>query len=244
MKIFRSILAGLFCLWSVIAPAPAMLMMNQLNGFNVASGASAASITFLQCSAEDPTNLTTYDFLTQNVGTASVDRYNVVAVLAMDTASAFTVSTITVGGNSATAIQNVNTAVVRYSGLFILSNPTGTSQTISVTMSEPVTSMRVCVWQVNNIASGTAVDSTNNDGAVATVSINVSALGVALAACVTQNITATNTWVGLTERADSNATEQTVTAADFLNDAAADSPLTITDTPSTSSVNCSSASFL
>ncbi len=249
MRRFTCIFAALLYFVATIT-AQASLLVNPYISFPAAGGGgSTPSVTFLQCSAENTTNQTTYTFTSQNVGTASADRYTAGVVLARDGLADFTVSSATVGGNAVTLSENTtNVSVLNFAAVFILANPTGTSQTVAVTMSESIEAMQVCLWQVNNIASGTKTDSISASagaGVSATLDNDVSANGVAIGGCVTGTVASTHTWTGLTERADGPAgTEITTTVADFTNDASGDTPLAITAQGTTGGVNCAVASYL
>ncbi len=95
----RAFLTGLFFLWSALIPSAQEI--GELQGYWVGATATPATITFLQC-AVDLGNLSAYTFTAQNVGPATPDRYTIVGVGGKDGASVYTVSSVTVGGDSAT----------------------------------------------------------------------------------------------------------------------------------------------
>lgn len=221
-----------------------------INSYQFAVAGADPSITFLQCSSEDATNATTYTFSGQNTGTASADRHTLVAVSAVDGTSNYTLNTLTVGGDSATrSVEYDNSAAgVGHASVWIIANSAGTSESVILTFSEQINNARVCLWQVNNIASATAVatitDREATSGATLTLDINVSAKGVAAAICSVAPGTITWTWTGLTGLYDNEAAERSTTVADFTNDAVANSPLAITATPTSNGGTCASASYL
>lgn len=193
------------------------------------AGGGPATITFLQC-ATDTTDGSSFTFSAQNTGTASSDRYTIVGVLVEDAGELHNVDSLTVGGDSATEIVDEGgTTSVLNSAIYILANPSGTSEDIVVTPSETVTSMSVCVWQANNLESATATDTASDSDRNAnpmTLDLNVSADGIAVAVCADFSAAGTYTWVGLTERDDAEPGEHIRTAADYDEDSSASSPLT------------------
>lgn len=188
---------------AVIQPR-AQLMVNELNGFNVASVSGPASITFLQCT-DDTTDQTTYSFAGVNTGTASSDRALLFSIVSRDSANTFSIASASVDSNAAAELADTNQGDV-VAGLYIIALPTGTSSTISVTMSEPVQTVGICAWQVNNLQSLTAVDVTmvNNGTSGNSINLNINTLadGVGAGVCATGATSGTYTWSGLTERAD------------------------------------------
>lgn len=222
MKLAR-LFAVLAALWFGLQPAAAGWLINSFQ-----FGSSAASINFLQCT-EDATNLTTYTFSGQNTGTASADRHTIIGVLAEDGQASYGVSTLTVGGDSATlATEYPATSIVQYSAIWILPNTAGTSEDVVVTFSEAVTSVVVCLWQANNLSSSTATDTASASSTwPITLDTDVSAEGIAVGVCV-HGTSASYTWTGLTEREDTVGTETGFTAADYDEDASASAPLGIT----------------
>jgi len=205
------------------------------------------SITFLQCTSSI-SDLTTYTFAAQNVGTASADRYTGVGVFGQDATTIFGVSTVTVGGGSATEIVDEDGTGVVDTAFYMFLNTAGTSEDIVVTFSEAVTGAGVCLFQINNIASGTAVASVpDNDTSAGPVILthNVSALGVSVGVCTTQGIGNRTSWTGQTERTDAEDAEISWSAADFTNDDVADTPLTVNcDYLGTKDTSGVAASFL
>lgn len=237
-NIFRTLVALAYLASATLAQAGFVINSFQFGG-------AAASITFLQCSAEDVSNATTYTFASQNVGVASADRWNLISVHSVDSATVYGVNSVTVAGDSATEVIDFDGVTARNMALYMFNNVSGTSEDIVVTHSEAATSSQVCLWQINNITSGTAVASA---AAAATgaidASINVSAFGVAAGGCVTV-ASPSYTVTGLTERYDPGlGSEQGVYAADYTNAGTADSPLSIVFTASSGGGTCATASFL
>lgn len=231
MKKILSIFIAFLCL--TIQSANADLIINELNGFN-AGGVSPATVTFLQC-AEDASDASTYTFTSQNVGTASSDRYTIVGIGGDDNATVWDISSVTVGGNSATeAVDYGGVSSLNNTAIYYIANPTGTSQTIVVNTSEAINHLQICVWQANNIQTGTPfATNTGFDTAAAAfhMDLNIPANGAAVGVCSTQAGSQTFTWTGLTERIDDpaiGAEANSYTAADLNQGGTASTPLSIT----------------
>ncbi len=220
-----------------------------INSFQIATASTPASITFLQCTS-DTTALTTYTFASQNTGTASASRYTLVGVMGKDGATVYTTSTVTVGGDSATAVLDNGAASGNIdASLFILANTAGTSESVVVTFSEAITAATVCLWQVNDIASATAVDTssatTGNSTAAITLDLDVSAYGIAAGVCAQSQNGGTWAWTGMTESFDTANAQFSPGAATYTEDSTASTPLAVTADPTNSSNNgCAVASFL
>lgn len=222
-------------LLGLLVPAAATLTTTNLSGFNAytsaAPGATPATITFLQC-ATNTTDGSSFTFSAQNTGTASSDRATIVGILIEDAAVLHSINSVTVGGDSATEVVDQGAAgVLVNSAIYILDNPTGTSEDIVVTPSETVTSMSICVWQANNLESTTATDTASDsdpDANPMTLDLDVSADGIAVGVCIDQNNTGTWTWTGMTERDDAEPGEHIRAAADYDEDSSASAPLSVT----------------
>lgn len=114
----------------------------------------------------------TYTYNSQAIGPAAANRLVIVAVHSLQSAGARTISSVTVGGISATVIPGTTftttTAHGDYdSALYAASVPTGTTANIVVTMSGSVTGGGggISVWAAYDLSSTTAID---GDGAINT----------------------------------------------------------------------------
>lgn len=239
----RIIALALALLAFAVQPALAGFLVNSY--VFATSGAAAATISFLQCST-DTGNLTTYTFTATNVGTASSDRVTFIGVVLEDSASAYTVSTVTVGGASATSIVDQGGTNVSNTAIFALANPSGTSKDIVVTASEAVTMAGICVWSSTGVQSLTPVATANNNDASAqsmSVSINTQTDGVAMGICTSSQDSQTHTWTGLTERSDQFSGENSFSSAD-LTVSSGSTPLSVTCDPTGSAASSAvAASF-
>lgn len=207
MRTLRSILAGLFALWVCLAPVPAMLVVNELNGFN-AAGAGVVDITFTD-SAGDATNLTTYTLSSLSFGTEAADRQIVVGVFGRTNSR--TVSSMTIGGVAATQVVAGNNASNGPNDIWMAAVPTGTTGTVSVTFSGAMIRAAVAVWRMTG-ANPTAVSTGSDVGTDPSATINVPVNGGAVGFC-NSAATTSNTWVGLTEDLDTTVEGHSYSAA-------------------------------
>ena len=155
------------------------------------------------------TSATNYTFSSQAIGTASSTRYVIVAAHLYSN-SARTISSVTVGGISAT--QVITQSVVNFysyrASIYIAAVPTGTTADVVVNTSGVCEQMTINVWAAYDLNSATAVDS---DSATSTGSstfnipaMTTSADGVALASCVYNRNGSGSAfaWTNATERSD------------------------------------------
>lgn len=127
----------------------------------------------------DSANLSTYTFTNCNIGTASSDRF---VVVACHHESGGTFTGCTIDGVAATllAVANAGQAVALY-GLAV---PSGTTATIAFTLSSSSTFGVIGIWSVTGLQSTTPTDIIQKVQDAATVSdvIDVSADGIVIAA--------------------------------------------------------------
>lgn len=196
----------------------------------------AAAATFLQA-ATSASDLTTYTFSGQNLGAADAGRYIVVGVQARGTATPLALSSVTVGGVSATIVaQQANSANI--AALVIAAVPTGTTGDIVVTFSVVVLRCAIQAYRVLGIDSATASDTGASTAADPTTSLDIPAEGVAIGACMSGGVDMRVTWTGLTE--DYDATTESFLSATSAHDefVTAQTGLTITADFATSGQSC------
>lgn len=231
--------------------AQAGFLINSYSVQAAGGGGATPTITFLQCT-NNTSDLTTYSFAGVNIGTANATRSLVISVSGRDSATVFTVSTVTVDGSGATERLELNVGDT-VGDLYTIAWPTGTTATIAVTFSEAVITAGICVGTLNDAASlvpnDTASVNNGTTGTTITLDTDVSAFGVAVGFCFSGNDTWN--WTGLTERDDHEVAPAGTgslfsTWADFTNDSSADVPLAITSDPLASgdSNGCVVAAFL
>lgn len=177
--------------------------INSNNNEEVFLGAVTGS--FLQ-SAVSTSDLTTYTFSSQNFGDAASDRYIVVAITSMSV-SGGTISSVTIGGVSASIDAQVTNSSSNYtvSGIAKAIVPTGTSGDIVVTFGAEQLRAGIGVYRLLGISS-TPTDTDTSTAADPKGYLDIAAGGYAIAVAYTAE-TATATWYkkltnGFTERYD------------------------------------------
>lgn len=185
------------------------------------------ALTFLQATG-DIANASTYTFAAQNLGTASSDRYIIVSAAARKAGASTTISSITIGGITATIVKQAtnfitNTNVV---GLAIALVPAGATGDIVVTFGGTMVRCAIGVWLATNISSITPVDTDSSTAADPTCALNVTTGGFAIGA--SGPLASTSTWTGLTERFDISVEASNIFTGASDTFAAAQHQLTIT----------------
>lgn len=238
----------LLALFLLLATATGALAQNNLALRLIIGNKRPATVTFLQCST-DTVDATTYTFSAQNTGTPSSDRVTIAIALVEDGTTNFSIDTLTIGGDSASQVVTSATAggSLVTAAIFVLANPSGTSEDVVVTGSEATINASVCLFQANNVQSTTAT-ATNNDfetaSAACTLDLNVSADGISVAGGTNEGNAATATFTGHTERADTATGEGQIAAGDYDEDSSASTPLTAAlDFINSGDAACVSASF-
>lgn len=158
-----------------------------------------ASIAYTS-SQVDASNATTYTFTGMSFGAASADRQTVVCFATTGVNNGGTISSATINGVTATVlVQRLSTSTIV--GVLSAANPTGTSGTVSVTLSTGKGRAAISVYKLTGSATG-AFDTANAaSGDPISGLIDVPLQGSAIAIAAAQVATAV-TWTGLTEDAD------------------------------------------
>lgn len=162
----------------------------------------AATVTYLQ-TASNANDLTAYTFSAQNFGTEDAARHIIAVVYTRDIGTgAKTLSTITIGGVSATILvqaqgtgSGANSCVC---AIAIAAVPAGTSGDVVVTWSEAVLRCAISLYASVG-ASATAHDTASSTAADPSVTLDIPAGGFAIGGWSGTN---TVTWTGLTEDHD------------------------------------------
>lgn len=169
-------------------------------------GVPRATVSYVGSTA-NAVGATTFTFTDHATGTPG-NRKTIVAVSGADAATAFFISDVQVGALEADVV--IETAVesgsLMQAGLYIINNPSGTTATIIVTFSEAVSSAAVAVWAAYDLDSITPVDTasqfqTSSAAVVLDLDVPGDGFAIALSNC---NANQTTTWVGMTERDDTN----------------------------------------
>lgn len=165
------------------------------------------ALSFLQGNTS-ATDLTTYTFSGENLGTAAGDRYIIVGVAARAGATGRSISSITVGGVSATiSIQGTQdgAAACCVGALAIAAVPTGTTGDVVVTFSGGMLRCAIQLYRATGLSSATPSDTDSDVSGAAnpTVNLDVPAGGFAIGSGVSGSSSGGPvTWTGLTEDYD------------------------------------------
>lgn len=175
-------------------------------------------------------DLTTYTFNNVGIGTASASRHVIVGVH-LSAAATSDISSITVGGVSATKLAEANASTEKDTALWIAAVPTGTTATVVVNSATSGHRCIVATWaSYASASSATATDSDSGSG-VRTNSLNVPAGGwcVSLFSAYYHPFTFT----GVTEDAETTDFENYSLGLASKEFVSAQSPLVVTCTPAT-----------
>lgn len=172
-----------------------------------------AAITFLQ-SASDTTDSSTYTFASQNLGTASADRYIIVCIAGRrGNVLDILVSSVTVQGVSASLVVNVQNAATNSSVacIAIAAVPTGTTGDIVVNFPRTLSRLGISVFAATGIVP-TEFDSDSSTADSPTCNLDIPAYGIGVGIC---NVSSSSSvaWSGLTERNDDAVEGSTFSAA-------------------------------
>ncbi len=160
-------------------------------------GGDPANLTYLQ-SAGDDANLTTYTFASQNFGDEAADRYIIVALMPVGAAS---ITSVTIGGVSATIIGQVANGA-NVAGLAIALVPTGTSGSVVMTLSDAGTRAGISCYSVTGLSDPTPTDTNTSTADPSVLNLDVPDGGFIVACSMVAATAQTATWVGATK--DSN----------------------------------------
>lgn len=180
-----------------------MLQVNQLVGFGSAADAAVVTPTFEAHTHQDAG--TTFTFSSHDLGSSGTKKI-VLAVTPQNGAS-FTLSGVTVDGETASQVVAVSTGSWDYkSELWQIENVTAATGDIVVSCSGAVSDCDVAVWVLlgaDSSAHDTASDNSTSDGTLsATLDIPAGGVGIAMsthAAAHPGMSTTDTTWSGLTE---------------------------------------------
>lgn len=162
------------------------------------------ALTFLQ--ANGSADATTHTFSGENLGTASADRYIIVNVSGRSGVAGRTISSVTIGGVTATeSVQAGDANNKSVAGIYIANVPTGATGDIVVTFS----GSKVCgigVYHATNLASTTPTDTGSDTSGTSPLSdtLNINAGGFAIACSL--EFDPSMTWTNLDEDYDEVAT--------------------------------------
>jgi len=168
--------------------------------------ASGITATF-RASAVDAADLTTYTFSSQPIGTASGTRRVVVSI---GTNSTRTISSVTIGGVSATVNATNTLSGTAHVALASAVVPTGTTADVVVTLDAAGLGMGIGVW---TLTSGAATGQTaSGNGDPTNLTVTTTAGDIVIAYAFTSGITtALFVWSVATERFEEDVYSTTTT---------------------------------
>jgi hypothetical protein len=175
---------------------------------------------YLQTAA-DSANASTYTYTSQSLGAAAADRYIVVGVASRIGAASLTLSSLTVGGVTATIVDQRSATGVASGGtattlgaLAIAAVPTGTTGNVVVNLSATALRCVVSMWRFDGLASATAFAAGDSAATAPTINLDIPANGAAvgiITAGYSGSLTAS--WTGLTEQYDATTEALAVSSA-------------------------------
>ena len=168
-----------------------------------------------QTAAQSPSDLTTYTFSSQAIGTASSNRRVIIGTVGF--AGIRTVSSLTVGGISASLVKRQQQGSVT-AEIWIATVPTGTTADVVVTWSGGQTRCAIAVWSATGLENNTPVDTDGTNIAIIANSSNVTLTtvdgGFVVGIGIHSNVTALNiSCRNMTERNESTLEVATVKVA-------------------------------
>jgi hypothetical protein len=160
-----------------------------------------ATITYTAAS-QSGSDLTTYTFSSLSIGTADSARTVIVLINGSDVSR--TVSSCTVGGNSASLTAGTNIGNNQnFNEIWEVDLASGTSGDVVVVWSGAQDNCSVIIYSALNIGpiSDVAYD-TADTGNVMSADLDVTVNGIAIGFCSNNDSSVTFTWSGLTENVD------------------------------------------
>lgn len=197
MKTLRFIWVSFALLW-LWGTVYALAQMMPMGGATVVyGGAPPTKVLTYQSSPAAAGSGATPSFTSVGIGTASASR--VVHVLITGAAGTRTISSVTIGG--VTATQNVvhqssNTTAAIYSAQV----PTGTTATIAITWSGSQSGTGISVWTSTGLSSATANDAQSTSSNNTNMGLATLASGFLVAGGTFNDNASTVTWTNATAR--------------------------------------------
>jgi hypothetical protein len=167
--------------------------------FPIPGSAAPPSKVFV-AAIDDTTSQTTYTFSGANLGTPAAGR-KIVVVASSNNVSNTQVSSATIDGNAADLrIQrNFYSAAVC---ILDIEDASASSGDIVIVWAGGKSNCSICVYNVFGFATGAPDDTGTSRADPAAPTLTIPAGGVCIGGSVHQSATVTNTWVNLTEDAD------------------------------------------
>ncbi len=149
-------------------------------------------------SAVSASDLTTYTFSSQSLGTAASNRYIIVAVMAR-AASSQTISTATIAGVTATQLIDFGATNTSNAGFLIAPVPTGTTGDVVVTFTGAMVRCAIGVYRVVNLKSITPVDTATSEATPLAGTVDATDGGFVIGAVFSGGSITGITWTGATQ---------------------------------------------
>lgn len=213
-----------------------MLMLPLIGGNLAVAGGGGATVEYRD-SAADTSAKTSFTFTSMDIGSAAADRVILVGVTE-GTGTVSTISSVSVAGNSATAIAQADGGLSpneERAEIWAVAVASGTTGNVVVTLSGSDSGCGVVVWAAYGIST-TAHDTATDAGDPMSVLIDIPAGGVCVGFCaVRSNSAGTSrwTWTGLTEDIDGlqwNQTAGDIASGASLNPSTTQTGLSVTAT--------------
>lgn len=186
-----------------------MFQLTELTGFNAAAAVAAqtpVTINYVGTTV-DTGDTSTYTFTNHAIGTASADRVVLVAVCVRSATAGISISSMTIGGVSATELVEASTGANVTSAIYGLLVTSGTTATIVVTPSNSSQRCAVSVFEMTGTGGATTTSATATDTSPpssTTITIPANGAAVGLSFATSGSAVGTGTWAGLTEDNDAD----------------------------------------
>jgi hypothetical protein len=212
--------------------------MSIINPYRFAKGGASTAEWSFQESREDTSNASVYTFSSVDIGAADADRCVVVAVYARKGGGATSISSVTIGGVTATSIitqgrtdTDLGAPATNIVGFFCADVTSGTSADVVVTYADTMARAACDIWRFVGYDFTSIHDSSGSTADDPTYDIDIPADGVALGAvCAADLLSGAPNWdwTNLTE--DSDRTVETFFSASAASQeyASAQTNLTVT----------------
>jgi len=212
-------------------------MSAALNMFFDGDSFPAVVRTFIGSNSVSGINTTSHTFAAQSIGTASADRYVVVGIVVSEYTSTMLISSVSIGGVSASVLAQVRPSSNDIQvALYMANVPTGTTGDIVITTSGAnIRQAAIGVWTLTNLQSATpastGTDNTDTAGSAMTIAVTAPPVGSAVIAVAAQRSTTGFAWTNQTEDFDlSDSTNRFSGASDSYPAGAAGYTVTATGT--------------
>ena len=159
-------------------------------------------MSFLQA-VTSTTDTNVYTFSSVNLGAAASDRYIIVTAMTRKAGASTTLTSITIGGVTATIVKQVTNNVTNtdVAAIVIAAVPTGTTGDIVVTWGATMVRCAIGVYRVTGLVSATASDSDSSTANDPTVNLDCPAGGFIIGGALTA-ASSSAAWTGITENFD------------------------------------------